>query len=99
VDEHDVVAAIQWLTSTGTLDHLVSIHIAPAVAEAIKESTIAAVRRETIEECAKVCDDMSGWRDWAALKHPNFTGAPCEAGAAADYLAAAIRAMQEVPRG
>jgi hypothetical protein len=56
---------------------------------------IAVVRREEREACAKVCDDMSGWRDWAALKHPSFPGAPCEAGAAADYLAAAIRAMNE----
>jgi hypothetical protein len=55
----------------------------------------AAVRREEREACAKVCDDMSGWRDWAALKHPSFPGAPCEAGAAADYLAAAIRAMNQ----
>ena len=51
------------------------------------------------EACAQVCDDMSGWRDWANLKHENFPGAPCEAGAAADWLAAAIRARKEADRG
>ena len=58
----------------------------------------AAVAAER-ERCAKICDDMSGWRDWAELKHPNFPGAPCEAGAAADWLAAAIRstAPDETP--
>jgi hypothetical protein len=59
------------------------------------EAMLRVERDKAIEECAKVCDNMSGWRDWAALKHPSFPGAPCEAGAAADYLAAAIRAMNE----
>jgi hypothetical protein len=64
-------------------------------AEEVLAAEFDAVRRDEREACAKVCDDMSGWRDWAALKHPSFPGAPCEAGAAADYLAAAIRAMNE----
>ena len=62
-----------------------------AAADAIAQA-IADAREQENEACAKVCDDMSDWRDWAELKHENFPGAPCEAGAAADWLATAIRA-------
>jgi hypothetical protein len=46
----------------------------------------AAVRREAIEECAKVCDSMADPKMW--VDESAFTRA-----------AAAIRALLEVPRG
>ena len=70
-----------------------SVPMAHWLADAIAQA-IADAREQEREACAKVCDDMSGWRDWAELNHENFPGAPCEAGAAADWLAAAIRSRQ-----
>jgi hypothetical protein len=50
----------------------------------------AAVRRETIEECAKVCDANAETYDTCSHESSIWACGEC---------AASIRAMQEVPRG
>jgi hypothetical protein len=65
-------------------------------------ATLDAIRAEGFragrDAAADACDDMGGWRDWAKLKDESFPGAPCEAAAAACYLAERIRAL-EPPAG
>lgn len=58
---------------------------------------------EAIEAAAQVCDAKSGWRDWLDRNGGPWqaadVGAPTEAGAAADWLGAAIRALSPRTEG